>query len=474
MRTAYAPSSLGDRTMSSDSPPTYGRSSDTEFNEIESFVQLVKYTSIFEYLHITRDADAETTRAAIEERRRWAQAQQGNPKVRDEARWIVRNYTLLSGVLLERRAAYLWHVEQRRIDRSLALLGICIDGALADDTLTPDGEAVIITQARSLGVPEIIAREHITRVLEERGLSRPPAVLAPPPSAQSSRSAGGDASFIGAGGPSGAADGGGRPGGAVRTRPGLVLGGLVLILLSMGLGALMNTLFQPSVTTTARPAIVEEPKVITPVAPEAAPPVVEAAPAVAPEVALAVVSPSEPAPATKSSPPAPRREDAPPPTPAAAPAREAVAALSLTTASKAPPPVAPAAPTVVEQASAAPAAPAAPRAAATSPAPSRLDDLELSVSGGRVVLKGLVGGVGQRAAGVLIEDEGVCEYRIKLSNTDLGQGVSGMPVASSVVRKVSVSQRDGSTYVTLTCTPGAGTPQLSASAQGFTLIFQSS
>ena len=96
------------------------------------------------------------------------------------------------------------------------------------------------------------------------------------------------------------------------------------------------------------------------------------------------------------------------------------------------------------------------------------------MSGGRVVLKGSVGGVGQRAAGVLIEDEGVCEYRIKLSNTDLGQGVSGMPVASSVVRKVSVGQRDGSTYVTLTCTPGAGTPQLSASAQGFTLIFQSS
>ncbi|MCK6515187.1 hypothetical protein L6R46_09060 [Myxococcota bacterium] len=263
--------------MSSDSPPPYGRSADTEFNEIESFVQLVKHTSIFEYLQITKDTDSETTRAAIEERRRWAQAQQGNPKVRDEARWLVRNYSLLSGVLLERRASYLWHVEQRRIDRSLALLGIFIDGAIVDDTLTPDGEAVIITQARSLGVPEIIAREHITRILEERGLTRSPVVLAPLPSAQAGRSSGGDASFVGSGGPSGAADGGGRPVGAAKTRLGLVLGGLLLILLSMGLGALMNTMFQPEVTTTARPSLVEEPKAPAPVDPEAAPLVVESA-----------------------------------------------------------------------------------------------------------------------------------------------------------------------------------------------------
>lgn len=460
--------------MSSDSPPPYGRSADTEFNEIESFVQLVKHTSIFEYLQITKDTDSETTRAAIEERRRWAQAQQGNPKVRDEARWLVRNYSLLSGVLLERRASYLWHVEQRRIDRSLALLGIFIDGAIVDDTLTPDGEAVIITQARSLGVPEIIAREHITRILEERGLTRSPVVLAPLPSAQAGRSSGGDASFVGSGGPSGAADGGGRPVGAAKTRLGLVLGGLLLILLSMGLGALMNTMFQPEVTTTARPSLVEEPKAPAPVDPEAAPLVVESAPAVIPAVAAVPTTEPAPAVATKTAPPSPRREDTPP-TPAAAPAREPVAALTTgpTTASKAPPPVAPAAPAVVEQATVAPPAPRA-SASAPSPAPSRLDDLELSVSSGRVVLKGLVGGAGQRAAGVLIEDEGVCEYRIKLSNTDLGQGVSGMPVASSVVRKVSVGQRDGSTYVTLTCTPGAGTPQLSASAQGFTLIFQSS
>ena len=86
-------------------------------------------------------------------------------------------------------------------------------------------------------------------------------------------------------------------------------------------------------------------------------------------------------------------------------------------------------------------------------------------------MRGVVSGVGQKAAGLLVEDDGVCEYRMKLSRTDLGAGIGSMPVASPLAKRLNVSARDGNTTVTLVCTPGAGQPQLSASATGFTLTF---
>ncbi|MCK6525139.1 hypothetical protein L6R49_27350, partial [Myxococcota bacterium] len=109
--------------------------------------------------------------------------------------------------------------------------------------------------------------------------------------------------------------------------------------------------------------------------------------------------------------------------------------------------------------------------AAPAPAPSTLSELDLSVSGGRVIVRGVVSGAGQKAAGLLIEDDGVCEYRLKLSRTDLSPGIGSMPVASPLAKRLNVSSKDGNTTVTLLCTPGAGQPQLSASPSGFTLTF---
>lgn len=89
-------------------------------------------------------------------------------------------------------------------------------------------------------------------------------------------------------------------------------------------------------------------------------------------------------------------------------------------------------------------------------------------------MRGVVSGAGQKAAGILIEDDGVCEYRLKLPRTDLGPGISSMPVASPIAKRLNVSAQGGNTTITLVCTPGAGQPQLSASPTGFTLTFQSS
>ena len=98
----------------------------------------------------------------------------------------------------------------------------------------------------------------------------------------------------------------------------------------------------------------------------------------------------------------------------------------------------------------------------------------MNSSEGRSRKRGVVSGAGQKAAGLLVEDDGVCEYRLKLSRTDLATGIGSMPVASPLASRLKVSAQGGNTTVTLVCTPGAGQPQLSASPTGFTLTFQAS
>ena len=154
-------------------PPTpSSRKEDEAFREIASFLRLVGHSTLFDYYDLSKDAAPEDTRASLDERRRWAQSQQSNPKFQEEARWLIRHHALVATVLLDRRELYLKRIEQHRLQKSLDMLTLFVRGALRGDTLSAEAETVVLDQARSLGVPDDIAQEHITRALKEKGATR--------------------------------------------------------------------------------------------------------------------------------------------------------------------------------------------------------------------------------------------------------------------------------------------------------------
>jgi hypothetical protein len=148
------------------------RKEDEAFREIASFLRLVGHSTLFDYYDLPKDAAPEDTRASLDERRRWAQSQQSNPKFQEEARWLIRHHALVATVLLDRRELYLKRIEQHRLQKSLDMLTLFVRGALRGETLSAEAEAVVLDQARSLGVPDDIAHEHITRALKEKGATR--------------------------------------------------------------------------------------------------------------------------------------------------------------------------------------------------------------------------------------------------------------------------------------------------------------
>lgn len=148
------------------------RKEDEAFREIASFLRLVGHSTLFDYYDLSKDAAADETRVSLDERRRWAQSQQSNPKFQEEARWLIRHHALVATVLLDRRELYLKRIEQHRLQKSLDMLTLFVRGALRGETLSAEAEAVVLDQARSLGVPDDIAQEHISRALKERGATR--------------------------------------------------------------------------------------------------------------------------------------------------------------------------------------------------------------------------------------------------------------------------------------------------------------
>ena len=151
-------------------PPS--RKEDEAFREIASFLRLVGHSTLFDYYDLAKDAAPEETRVTLDERRRWAQSQQSNPKFQEEARWLIRHHALIATVLLDRRELYLRRIDQHRLQKSLDMLTLFVRGALRGDTLSAEAEAVVLDQAKSLGVPEDISKEHITRALKEKGATR--------------------------------------------------------------------------------------------------------------------------------------------------------------------------------------------------------------------------------------------------------------------------------------------------------------
>ena len=109
-----------------------------DFDQIEKFLGTVGKPSLFEYYAVDPEADAAAVEEALKKKRGWAQGQQGNPKFRAEAMWVIKNMALVRKALVEERADYLKEVRSKDASRNIEILTLFIKGALAarvDDSL---------------------------------------------------------------------------------------------------------------------------------------------------------------------------------------------------------------------------------------------------------------------------------------------------------------------------------------------------
>jgi SAM-dependent methyltransferase len=125
--------------------------------------RLTRSTDLVAWLGLSAGATPDEARAALERQRKRLQSMQANPKYKEVATFVIKNFRRLDELLGE-LPAYLDTVADEKTDSQLPLLELAIDGVLADGVLTPEEAAFVRDQAMRLG----IAEEVFNKVLRDR------------------------------------------------------------------------------------------------------------------------------------------------------------------------------------------------------------------------------------------------------------------------------------------------------------------
>ena len=137
-------------------------SSERDLSVAEDFCKLVQTDDLFDYLGLPKSATAEESKAALTKKRKYMQGMQGNPKFKDSARFLIKNYRVLERVL-DDPAAHLAAAQRAREQAKLPMLEFALSGVLADGVLSTEEESWLRTAAIDLGISE----DTYERVLEE-------------------------------------------------------------------------------------------------------------------------------------------------------------------------------------------------------------------------------------------------------------------------------------------------------------------
>ncbi len=127
------------------------------------FCRLVQVNDLFEYLGLERNCSAEEAQEALAKKRRYMQGMQGNPKFKDSAKFLIKNYRALEQVMADPAA----HLDQARLEAEkskLPMLEFALSSVLADGRMPPEEEAFLRSSALELG----ISVETYERVVAER------------------------------------------------------------------------------------------------------------------------------------------------------------------------------------------------------------------------------------------------------------------------------------------------------------------
>jgi len=118
-----------------------------------TFCRLVQAADLFEYLGVDSTAERSEMLDALNKRRRRMQAMQGNPKYRESATFLIKNYRALERVL-ERPESHLRQMRREREDVQIPMLELGLQSAMQDGKLSAAEESFLRQAAVRLGISE--------------------------------------------------------------------------------------------------------------------------------------------------------------------------------------------------------------------------------------------------------------------------------------------------------------------------------
>ena len=157
-----------------------GRLSDRTLQVAANLCDLIGADDLVSWLELGRQAGPKEAKAALKKKRSWYQAMQSNPKHKDAAKFLIKNFRALDG-LMDDPAAYRAAVSNRHDMAQLPMLEMVIDGVLADGAVTPIEEAFLRDSAMQLGISDEVFQRVLTERARAAGVSLRRPVSGPPP-----------------------------------------------------------------------------------------------------------------------------------------------------------------------------------------------------------------------------------------------------------------------------------------------------
>ncbi|MBW1879839.1 MAG: DnaJ domain-containing protein [Deltaproteobacteria bacterium] len=138
----------------------------------DEFCKLVGQAHLVEYLGLEPGVLGAEARTSLKKRRKYMQGMQSNPKYKNEALFLIKNFAALDA-LLQSPTEYLGAVSRRQESAHLPILEMTIRGVLKGGQLTQEQEDYLRRNALELGLSEQTFEDTITRLAAQAGIPLP-------------------------------------------------------------------------------------------------------------------------------------------------------------------------------------------------------------------------------------------------------------------------------------------------------------
>lgn len=136
------------------------------------FCRLVQAPNLHSYLEASPDALPEDLRARLTQRRKLMQGMQSNPKYKQEALFLIKNFGKLDALLSEPQD-HLADMERRSESTHLPVLEMTIRSALSGGSLSAEQVAFLEKNAVELGVSPSTFSEILARLAQQHAVTLP-------------------------------------------------------------------------------------------------------------------------------------------------------------------------------------------------------------------------------------------------------------------------------------------------------------
>ena len=133
------------------------------------FCRLVQTADLFEYLGVSAEDPTEEVLEALTRNRRRMQSMQNNPKFKDAARFLIKNYARLERVVVEPEA-HLEAMRREREDEHIPMLVLALEAMMLDGRVTAEEEAFLRQASVRLGIRESRYEDILAEKVAEHGV----------------------------------------------------------------------------------------------------------------------------------------------------------------------------------------------------------------------------------------------------------------------------------------------------------------